>query len=210
MFLNSLSRSYFSSNAKLNSSSFRFSYNSSITLMWYLLSLNLSERPSPTLNNNEYFFSHSSGKIPSVPSPSCTNDCLPASAFLISAMPTRCSPNSISTFASNQSNPLLTWMWVLGLAVLNLKFLSASNPNTGTFKSFMASTKRKNQLLRSTSAPLSTRLPVLGCSTKEECSRSIFCKNFSSSILFLRMIKILSSSKMVMVSLSPGLVSKPL
>ena len=155
----SLKRSYFSSSAKLISSSLRFSYRSSITLMWYLLRRSLSLLPSPTLNKSEYFLSHSSGKIPKVPSPNCTKDRFSAKADFISAIPTLCSPNSISTFASNQSCPLLTCMLVLGRAVLNLKFFKASKPNTGIFISFMASTKRKNQLLRNTSAPRKTRLP---------------------------------------------------
>ena len=211
MFLNSLRRSYFSSSSKLSSVSSLFSYNSSITLMWYFDNRNWLLRPSPTLNSNEYLFSHSSGSMPKVPSFNCTNDCLFSNAFFISSIPTRCSPNSISTLASNQSSPLLTWICVLGLAVLKRKFRNASKPKTGTFISFMASTNKKNQLFRNTSAPFNTKLFLLSSGlTNSECRLSNFVINFSSASLLRCMISILSPSGMVMLSLSVAFVSNPL
>ena len=125
-------------------------------------------------------------------------------------MPTRCSPNSISTFASNQSCPLLTCILVVGLAVLNRKFFKASKPNTGIFISFIASTKRKNQLLRNTSAPRNTRLPVSGFEIKPECRLSIFAIKISSASLLRYICKILSPSGIINTSLSPAFVSNPL
>ena len=178
--------------------------------MWYFDKRSLSFLPSPTLNNREYFLSHSSGNIPNVPSLSWTKDCLEANAFLISLMPTRWPSKSNSTFASNQSNPLLTWICVDGLAVLKRKFLSASKPNTGTFDSFIESTNRKNQLFFNTSGPFNIKLFPSSGRINCECNELSLSKNRNSASLFLWTIKILSPSGMVMVSLSDAFVSKPL
>ena len=79
--------------------------------------------------------------------PIAQNDCFASQRFLISAMPTRCSPNSISTLRQTSRSPLLTWICVLGRAVLNGSFQRLESEYR-YFISFMASTNRKNQLLQ--------------------------------------------------------------
>ena len=169
----------------------------------------LPDLPSPTLNSSEYFFIHSSGNIPNVPSPSCTNCCLFTRAFFTSSTVTFCSPNCISIFASNQSVLLLIKILVDGFAVLKRKFFSASNPNTGIFISFTASTNKKNQLLRNTSVPFNARtLPSTG-RIKPECSDSIFLTNSFSISRFRCITSSLSATGIIIFSLSVLRTSYP-
>ena len=90
----------------------------------------------------------------------------------MSCILTFCSPNEISTFASNQSVLLLMYNRVVGLAVLNLNCFNCSVPNNGICFSFKVSMNKKNQLFFKTSAPFKANtLPSLGLINPEwSCS----------------------------------------
>ena len=96
-----------------------------------------------------------------------------------------------------------------GFAVLNLKFLSASKPNTGMFMSLTASTNKKNQLFFKTSAPFNANKSLCSGLTKPECNDSIFEMIRASVSRLRRIIKILSDSGTIILSLSMARTSKP-
>ena len=159
-----------------------------------MLNFKLSALPSPTLNNNAYLFNHCSGKTPKLPSFNGTNCCLFINIVLMSCILTFCSPNEISTLASNQSVLLLIYNRVVGLAVLNLNCFNCSVPNNGICFSFRVSMNKKNQLFFNTSEPFNANtLPSFGL-MNPECNCSIMPTNWRSA----------ARSRSKIISLSPN------
>ena len=129
--------------------------------------------------------------------------------FLISAIPTRCSPNSISTLHQTNPTRCLHEYVCSACNVLNLKLRSVSKPYTGIFIFLHSIYKRKNQLFLKTSVPLSTRLFCSSCLMERWIQVFQLWINCSSASLLRCMMRILSPSGMVILPLSVGLVSNP-